>query len=105
MNKEEKVYCSKCGAEMEYTPTLGYNCTTKECINEFWADIKREHNKSSYEDLEKENKRMRNALDKIRDIELEELDIDWDEYEAECSTTDISPIINYCEIGLGEQEE
>src|SRR5574344_1558950 len=55
--------------------------------------------------LETEKLRMQTALDKIRDIELASLDVDWDEYKAECGTTDFSAIVTNCEIGLGETEE
>ena len=55
--------------------------------------------------LEAEKLRMQTALDKIRDIELASLDVDWDEYKAECGTTDFSAIVTNCEIGLGEGEE
>src|SRR5574344_716802 len=55
-------------------------------------------------DLTQQNKQMREALEKIRSYELQSLDIDWDEYEVRCRETDYSPIITYCEIGLGEQD-
>ncbi|MFA7658795.1 MAG: helix-turn-helix transcriptional regulator [Candidatus Gastranaerophilaceae bacterium] len=55
--------------------------------------------------LQKQVDRMKSSLEKIREIELQELDIDWDEYEAGCRETDYSSIITYCEIGLGETEE
>ena len=55
--------------------------------------------------LETKKLRMQTALDKIRDIELASLDVDWDEYKAECGTTDFSAIVTNCEIGLGETEE
>src|SRR5574344_697898 len=55
--------------------------------------------------LETEKLRMQTALDKIRDIELASLDVDWDEYKAECGTTDFSAIVTNCEIGLRETEE
>ena len=55
--------------------------------------------------LETKKLRMQTALDKIRDIELANLDVDWDEYKAERGTTHFSAIVTNCEIGLGETEE
>lgn len=49
--------------------------------------------------------RMQIALHKIRNYELAQLDIDWDEYETCCRETEYSPIIDYCEVGLGEVED
>lgn len=54
---------------------------------------------------EQECERMRVALNKIRNYELGQLDIDWDEYETCCRETEYSPIIDYCELGLGEIED
>jgi hypothetical protein len=53
----------------------------------------------------KQLEKARSCLDKIRDIKLESLDIDWDEYETQCRESDYSSIITQCEIGLGEVEE
>jgi hypothetical protein len=67
------------------------NCN---CVH--WKDLQK---------VRQENNKMKMCLDRIRDIELEELDVDWDEYKAQKQNTDFSSIITYCEIGLGEQEE
>lgn len=47
------------------------------------------------------NKKLVEIIEKIRNYELQSLDIDWDEYEVQCRETDYSPIITYCEEGLG----
>lgn len=52
-----------------------------------------------------ECQRMKYFLNKIRNFELESLDVDWDRYEQEKGCTDFSPIITYVEQGLGEIEE
>lgn len=36
-------------------------------------------------------------IDRIRDIRLQELDIDWDEYKAHQEDTDFDTIITICE--------
>lgn len=55
--------------------------------------------------LTEELNKVKRCLAKIREIELQSLDIDWDEYEVGCRETDYSVIITYCEIGLGEQDD
>ena len=52
-----------------------------------------------------ECERMKYYLNKIRDEELQSLDIEWDEYITECDTTDYSNIITYVEYALGEKED
>lgn len=52
-----------------------------------------------------ECERMKYYLNKIRDEELQSLDIEWDEYITECDTTDYSNIITYAEYALGEKED
>ena len=41
-------------------------------------------------------------VDRIRDIRLEELDIDWDEYKASYENTDYDTVITICEEILEE---
>ena len=52
-------------------------------------------------ELQAKNKKLVEIIERIRNYELQSLDIDWDEYEAQCRETDYSPIITYCEEGLG----
>ncbi len=52
-----------------------------------------------------ECERMKYYLNKIRDEELSNLDIEWDEYITEYDTTDYSNIITYVEYALGEKED
>lgn len=53
-------------------------------------------------ELERKIKRLEWYLNEIRDEELKSLDVDWDEYEIGCETTDYSNIINLVEEALGE---
>lgn len=57
------------------------------------------------EQLKAENKKLKSYLNKIREEELNSLDIEWDEYETECRTTDYSNIVILVEEALGEQDE
>ena len=41
-------------------------------------------------------------VDRIRDVRLEELDIDWDEYKATYENTDYDTVITICEEILEE---
>ena len=41
-------------------------------------------------------------VDRIRDIRLQELDIDWDEYKATYENTDYDTVITICEEILEE---
>ena len=41
-------------------------------------------------------------VDRIRDIRLQELDIDWDEYKASYENTDYDTVITICEEILEE---
>lgn len=52
-----------------------------------------------------ECERMKYYLDKIRDKELSNLDIEWDEYITGYDTTDYSNIITYVEYALGVKED
>lgn len=71
------------------------NQSHKDCI----------HNLVLLKRKKEECERMKKALNKIRDYELNSLDVEWDEYEVERSSTEYSPIIDYVEIGLGEVED
>ena len=51
-----------------------------------------------------ECEKMKYYLNKIRHEELSSLDIEWDEYIAECRCTDYSNIITYVEYGLGRTD-
>ena len=53
-------------------------------------------------ELERKIKRLEWYLNEIRDEELKSLDVDWDEYEIGCETTDYSNVINLVEEALGE---
>ena len=53
--------------------------------------------------LDNQLKRLQWYLNEIRYKELENLDIDIDEYEAERYNTDYSSIINLIEEALGER--
>ena len=79
-------------------------CTGNTCFLQgkfgFKTYCKDNHN-CKHKKLEK----AQSLLQKIRDYELESLDIDWDEYEVGCRESEYSPIVTYCEIGLGEVEE
>ena len=52
-----------------------------------------------------ECERMKYYLNKIRDEELESLDIEWDVYITEYDTTDYSNIITYVEYALGVKKD
>ena len=54
-------------------------------------------------ELQNENKRLKWYLNEIRDDELKTLDIDWDEYETQCNSTEYSNIINLVEEALEER--
>lgn len=60
---------------------------------------------TKFQQLKAENEKLKYFLDKIRDEELSNLDIEWDEYETNCINTDYSNIINLVEKALGEQDE
>lgn len=75
------------------------NSLNDSCIEQEICEVKQLRQK------EQECERMRGALNKIRNYELGQLDIDWDEYETCCRETEYSPIIDYCEVGLGEVED
>lgn len=87
--------------------TLSRKCLNKNCCAEqLLSDPKICSSKLYYcMDLEQRLEKALYCLDKIRDYELQSLDIDWDEYEVGCKETEYSPIITYCEIGLGESVE
>ena len=55
--------------------------------------------------VEKELVRLKWYLKEIRNEELKSLDIEWDEYETCCRTTDYSNIINLVEEALDEVPE
>ena len=46
--------------------------------------------------------RYKQVLEQIRDYELENLDIEWDEYEVHCREVDYSPILTVVGKALGE---
>ena len=78
--------------------SCGQKLETKEgkiCVSEKYYAI----------DLEKELKRLKWYLNEIRDVELKELDIDWDEYETGKYDTDYSTIINLIEEALYERPQ
>ena len=52
-----------------------------------------------------ECERLKRYLNEIRNQELFDLDIDWDEYETQCTSTEYSNIINLVEETLGERED
>lgn len=52
-----------------------------------------------------ECERMKYYLSKIRQDELSRLDVEWDEYITECTSTDYSNIITYVEYALGETKD
>lgn len=53
----------------------------------------------------RECERMKYYLTKIRQDELSRLDVEWDEYITECTSTDYSNIITYVEYALGERKD
>ena len=53
----------------------------------------------------KECEKMKYYLEKIRADELSFLDIDEDDYFANCNDTNYSNIITYVEYALGENED
>ena len=53
--------------------------------------------------LKAENKRLKWYMQEIRDEELHFLDIEWDEYETQCNSTEYSNIINLVEEALEER--
>lgn len=61
--------------------------------------------KQQIQQLKAENKELKSYLNKIREEELKSLDIEWDEYETECRTTDYSNIVTLVEEALGENNE
>ena len=52
-----------------------------------------------------ECERMKYYLSKIIQDELSRLDVEWDEYITECTSTDYSNIITYVEYALGERKD
>ena len=56
-------------------------------------------------ELDKEIKRLRWYLNEIRNEELKALDVDYDEYETQCTSTDYSNIINLVEEALREKPD
>ena len=52
-----------------------------------------------------ECERMKYYLSKIRQDELSRLDVEWDEYITECTSTDYSNILTYVEYALGERKD
>jgi len=53
----------------------------------------------------KQRQRAKYYLNKIRDYELNSLDVDYDEYEQHACDTEYSPIIDFVELALGEKED
>lgn len=56
-------------------------------------------------ELDKEVKRLRWYLNEIRNEELKALNVDYDEYETQCTSTDYSNIINLVEEALREKPD
>lgn len=56
-------------------------------------------------ELDKEIKRLRWYLNEIRNEELKSLNVDYDEYETQCTSTDYSNIINLVEEALREKPD
>lgn len=61
--------------------------------------------KADYEASEQENKKLKYYLNKIRDDELYSMDVEWDEYITECTSTEYTNIITFVEKALGERDE
>lgn len=97
------VDVSRCSG---YCPKLGkYNCIALACNS---TAICKQSPNCYFKQLQRktaECQRMKYFLNKIRNFELESLDVDWDRYEQEKGCTDFSPIVTYVEQGLGEIEE
>ena len=62
-----------------------------------------EHLKEQLKRKEQECERLKWYLKEIRDDELKNLDIEWDEYETHCIDTEYTNIINLVEEALEER--
>lgn len=89
-----------------------------ECLNCCYKELqsKSDYWKEKYADmhirltnqvaeLEQENKKLKYYLNKIREDELNSMDVEWDEYIVECTSTEYTNIINFVELALGERDE
>lgn len=57
------------------------------------------------ERLKEENKKLKYYLNKIREDELYSMDVEWDEYITECTSTEYTNVITFVELALGERDE
>ena len=57
------------------------------------------------ERLKEENKKLKYYLNKIREDELNSIDVEWDEYITECTSTEYTNVITFVELALGERDE
>lgn len=55
--------------------------------------------------LQAENKKLKYYLNKIREDELNSMDVEWDEYITECTSTEYTNVITFVELALGERDE
>ena len=82
--------------------TRGYRyCNPKENQCDFYITSIEEQLACKTQECE----RMKYYLSKIRQDELSRLDVEWDEYITECTSTDYSNIITYVEYALGERKD
>lgn len=98
LKKSDKNFNENCTHEKEQI-----TCDCKYCME----------NPTCYKELLEEQlarktqecERMKYYLSKIRQDELSRLDVEWDEYITECTSTDYSNIITYVEYALGERKD
>lgn len=90
----------------EYCGCIDDNHELNQCENNrncYYKQLKRLEAENAK--LKEEIKKLKYYLNKIRDDELSSMDIEWDEYITQCTSTEYINIINFVELALGERKE